>query len=119
MLEATLGEQGAERTPTAYYAAILTTLDGTVGLKLDEGNFTPAYFDVLALAAPSTVVWSNLHTLLNLTAPLFPALRPHPPALRSQIGIYGSIFVSLHRNQLGPPTVRQSFASILQLWLNP
>ncbi|KZV69917.1 NUC173-domain-containing protein [Peniophora sp. CONT] len=127
-LEATLDEQGAERTPTAYYAALLTTLDGTVqkekqsGLKLGEGDLLPAELYLLALVAPfapAPVVRSNLNTLLNLTAPLFPALHPHPPALRSQLGIYGSIFVSLDRNQLDLPAVRQSFASILQLCLDP
>ena len=91
-------------------------------MKLGEGDLLPAELYLLALVAPfapAPVVRSNLNTLLSLTAPLFPSLHPHPPALRSQLGIYGSICVSLDRNQLDIPAVRQSFASILQLCLDP
>ncbi|KZV69910.1 hypothetical protein PENSPDRAFT_752960 [Peniophora sp. CONT] len=103
-LEATPDEQGAERTPTAHYAALLTTLDGTNG----------TCFSYVVRAHAGRAV-----ELLNLTAPLFPALQPHPPTLRSQRGIYGSIFVSPDRNQLDLPAMHQSFASILQLCLDP
>jgi ribosomal RNA-processing protein 12 len=42
----------------------------------------------------------------------------HPPALRSQIGLYGSVLKALDRSQLDIQGIRQSFASILQLCLD-
>jgi ribosomal RNA-processing protein 12 len=57
-LEATIDEKKTERTSTAYFAAILTALGGTLqndassGLALDEGDMIPAELYLLALVAP-------------------------------------------------------------------
>jgi ribosomal RNA-processing protein 12 len=124
-LETTFREQNTEATPTAYFAAILTTLDGSIRkkeLSLEEGAILPAELYLLALIAPfvsAPVIRTNLNTLLLMTAPLFPALNQHPPALRSQLSLYHSIFRSLDRTQLDVQGVRQSFASILQLCVDP
>jgi ribosomal RNA-processing protein 12 len=124
-LETTFREQNTEATPTAYFAAILTTLDGSIQkkeLSLEEGAILPAELYLLALVAPfvsAPIIRTNLNTLLFLTAPLFPSLNQHPPALRSQLSLYHSIFRSLDRTQLDVQGVRQSFASILQLCLDP
>ncbi|EPQ57690.1 hypothetical protein GLOTRDRAFT_37808 [Gloeophyllum trabeum ATCC 11539] len=127
-LEATLDEQKIERTPTAYFAALLTTLDGTLqkekdlGLSLGEGDVLPAELYLLSLVVPfvqSPVICSHLNTLLSLTAPLFPHLVPHAPALRSQITIYGAVVLALDRAHLENPTIKQSFASLLYLCLDP
>lgn len=124
-LESTFKEQSTDATPTAYFAAILTTLDGTIQKKdvsLDEGAILPAELYLLALVAPfvpAPVMRSNLQTLLSLTAPLFPALNQHAPALRSQISLYHAIFQTLDRSQLEAQGVRQTFASILQLCVDP
>jgi ribosomal RNA-processing protein 12 len=126
-LEATIDERKTERTSTAYFAALLTALGGTLqndassGLALDEGDMIPAELYLLALVAPFVpppVIRGNLNTILTLTSPLFPSLMTHPPPLRSQIGLYGSVLKALDRSQLDVQGVRQSFASILQLCLD-
>ncbi|KAJ3505143.1 hypothetical protein NLJ89_g7567 [Agrocybe chaxingu] len=125
VLESTFKEQHAETTPTAYFAAILTTLDGTIQKKdisLEDSAILPAELYLLALVAPFTpapVIRSNLNTLLSLTAPLFPALSQYAPALRSQLSLYYAIFQVLDRSQLEVQGVRQTFASILQLCADP
>lgn len=124
-LESTFKEQGAESSPTAYFAALLTTLDATLQKKdsgLADGDVLPAELYLLALVAPfvaTPVIRANLSTVLTLTAPLFPALTQHAPALRSQLSLYNVIFTSLDRTQLDTQGIRQTFASILQLCLDP
>jgi ribosomal RNA-processing protein 12 len=127
-LETTFAEQATERSPTAYYAALLTTLDGTLqkerragALSLEDGDMLPAELYLLALTAPFVphpVVRANLATVLNLTAPLFPAIHPHAPALRSQLGLYAAVLQALDRPHLETPGIRQAYASILQLCLD-
>ncbi|KAA1475204.1 NUC173-domain-containing protein [Dentipellis sp. KUC8613] len=127
-LEATFQEQNTEKSPTAYFAALLTTLDGTIqkekpsGLKFGEGDILPAELYLLALVAPFTpppVIRANITTVLSLTAPLFPLVKAHAPALRSQLSIYDPVLRALDRSQLEIQGVRQSFASILQLCIDP
>jgi ribosomal RNA-processing protein 12 len=126
-IEATIDERKTERSPTAYFATLLTALGGTLqnnassGLALDEGDMLPAELYLLALVAPfvpTPVIRGNLNTILSLTSPLFPSLMTHPPPLRSQIGLYGSVLKALDRSQLDVQGVRQSFASVLQLCLD-
>ena len=123
-LEATFREQNTDATPTAYFATILTTLDGSIHkreLSLEDGAIFPAEMYLLALVAPfvsAPVIRTNLNTLLSLTAPLFPTLNQYPPALRSQLSLYDSIFRSLDRTQLDVQGIRQSFATVLQLCLD-
>ncbi|KAG8213920.1 armadillo-type protein [Butyriboletus roseoflavus] len=123
-LESTLTETHTDRTPTAYFAALITTLDGTLQKKdtaLGDGDVLPAVLYLLALVVPFVphlVIQSNLSTLLSLTAPLFPSLSDHAPPLRSQLTLYSSIFCTLDRSQLDTPAVRQSFATVLQLCLD-
>ncbi|KAF4621075.1 hypothetical protein D9613_000384 [Agrocybe pediades] len=124
-LESTFKEQKTEATSTAYFAALLTTLDGTIqkgDVSLEDGAILPAELYLLALVAPfvpSPVIRSNLNTLLSLTSPLFPALNQHAPALRSQLSLYHAVFQALDRAQLDAQGVRQTFASILQLSIDP
>ena len=124
-LEATFTEQKTERTPTAYFAALLTTLDGTIQKKelgLNEGDVLPAELYLLALITPFVappVNRANLNSILSLTTPLFPALIQHAPALRSQLSLYQGVLRALDRSQLEVQGIRQSFASILQLCIDP
>jgi ribosomal RNA-processing protein 12 len=126
-IEATLDERKTERSPTAYFAALLTALGGTLqndassGLALDEGDMLPAELYLLALVAPFVpppVIRGSLNTILSLTSPLFPSLTPHAPPLRSQIGLYGSVFKALDRYHLEVQGVRQTFASVLWFCLD-
>ncbi|KAK7472658.1 pre-rRNA processing protein [Stygiomarasmius scandens] len=124
-LESTFREQKTELSPTAYFAALLTTLDATIQKKevsLNEGDVLPAELYLIALVIPFVsvpVVRANLSTLLDLTSPLFPSLLHHAPALRSQLSLYDIVFTSLDRSQLETHGIRQAFASILQLCLDP
>ncbi|KAH8107256.1 ribosomal RNA-processing protein 12 [Cristinia sonorae] len=127
-LEATFAEQDTQRVPTAYFAALLTTLDGTLqsarssGPSLRDGDVLPAELYLLAIVTPHVppaVIKSNLNTIISLTAPLFPTLVPHAPPLRSQLSFYEAVFRALDRPQLEVPGLRQSFESILHLALDP
>lgn len=124
-LESTFKDQHTEATSTAYFAALITTLDGTIqkkDLNLEDGSILPAELYLLALIAPFVsppVIRSNLNTLLSLTAPLFPALNQHAPSLRSQLSLYHAIFQALDRSQLEVQGVRQAFASILRMCIDP
>ena len=82
----------------------------------------PAELYLLALVAPFVphpVIRANLNTVINLSAPLFPALVPHAPPLRSQLTFYAAIFAALERPQLETPGLRNAFGSILHLCLDP
>ena len=127
-LESTLTEQNTQRTSTAYFAVLLTTLDASLqkaresGPAFGDGDVLPAELYLLSLVAPFVpfpVVRSNLNTLITLTAPLFPQLVPHAPPLRSQLTLYEAVFHALERTQLETPGLRQSFESILLLCLDP
>lgn len=124
-LESTFKEQKTEPSSTAYFAALLTTLDGTLQkkeLSLNDGDVLPAELYLLALVAPfvsTPVIRTNLSTILTFTAPLFPSLLNHAPALRSQLSLYQVVLVSLDRSQLETHGIRQAFASILQLTVDP
>ncbi|KAF5393513.1 hypothetical protein D9757_000788 [Collybiopsis confluens] len=124
-LESTLKEHATEPSPTAYFAALLTTLDGTIQKKdtaLRDGDVLPAELYLLALVVPHVsvpVIRANLSTILVLTAPLFPSLLNHAPALRSQLSLYQTVLVSLDRSHLEIHGIRQAFASILQLSIDP
>src|SRR6267154_4906608 len=73
-LETTFTEQNTDATSTAYFAAILTTLDGSIQkkqLSLEEGAILPAELYLLALVAPfvsGPIIRANVNTLLSLTA---------------------------------------------------
>ncbi|KAI9509733.1 NUC173-domain-containing protein [Russula earlei] len=126
-IEATLDERKIERSPTAYFAALLTALGGTLqpdvpsGLVPSEGDMLPTELYLLSFVAPFVpppVIRGNLDSILSLTSPLFPLLTNHAPPLRSQIGLYGSVFRALDRSKLEVQGVRQCFASVLQLCLD-
>jgi ribosomal RNA-processing protein 12 len=124
-VESTLKQHKSDPTPTAYFAALLTTLDASIQKQdttLGEGDMLPAELYLLAFISPFVplpVIRSNLNTILSLTSPLFPALTQHAPALRSQLSLYHVLFKSLEKSQLETNGIRQSFASILQLAADP
>ncbi|GLB37646.1 putative NUC173-domain-containing protein [Lyophyllum shimeji] len=124
-LESTFTAQKTDPSPTAYFAALLTTLDGTLQKQRqgsDETEVLHAELYLLALIAPfvsTPVIRTNLDTVLSLTLPLFPSLKDHAPALRSQLSLYHVVYQSLDRSQLETPGIRQTFATILQLCIDP
>ncbi|RDX55210.1 NUC173-domain-containing protein [Lentinus brumalis] len=127
-IEATFREQNTEPSATAYFAALITTLDGALqssrasGPALGEGDVLPAVLYLLAAVAPYVphpVIRSHLSTVLSLTSPLFPTLSAHAPPLRSQLTLYGTILIALERPQLDTQGLRQAFMTIVQLTLDP
>ncbi|KAF7306090.1 rRNA processing protein [Mycena chlorophos] len=116
-----------QKAPATLLVAVESTLsdqrkDRTQPLSLGDGDILPAELYLLALVAPFVpipVIRSHLNNLLTLTAPLFPALAQHAPALRSQLSLYNAILKVLDRSQLEVQSIRQAFASILQLCLDP
>lgn len=124
-LESTFKEQNTNASPTAYFAALLTTLDGVLQRQKqssDEMEVFHAVLYLLALIAPFVsipVIKAHLNTVLSLTGSLFPVLKDHAPALRSQLSIYSVIFQSLDRSQLDTQGIPQAFASILRLSIDP
>ncbi|KAI0708959.1 NUC173-domain-containing protein [Cerioporus squamosus] len=127
-IEATFREQNTEPSATAYFAALITTLDGALqssrasGPALGEGDVLPAVLYLLAAVAPYVpppVIRSHLSTILSLTSPLFPTLSAHAPPLRSQLTLYGTVLTALERPQLETQGLRQAFMTIVQLTLDP
>lgn len=127
-LEATFKEQNTDRTPTAYFAGLLTALestaqrDATGEYALGDADILPAELYLLALIGsfvPPPIIRTNLNTLLAATASLWPHLNPHAPPLRSQLTLYNAILRALDRTLLETQAVRQSFATILQLCVDP
>ncbi|GJJ06213.1 hypothetical protein Clacol_000403 [Clathrus columnatus] len=122
-LETTLTEQNTERSPTAYFAALLTTLDSSKNNPtFGEGDVLPAILYLLALVmpyVPPLVIRTNLTVLLSLLNPIFPALLPYAPPLRSQLTIFSSIIKALDIPLLDNPNLRQAFNLILDLTIDP
>ncbi|KAF8586684.1 NUC173-domain-containing protein [Ramaria rubella] len=122
-LESTLAEQGTERSSTAYFAVLLTTLESSQSKRsFGDGDIIPAILYLFALVAPHVppaVIRSHLSTLLSLLAPLFPALTPYAPPLRSHLSLFNAIIQALDISQLDSPGVRQTFTFVLDLTLDP
>lgn len=131
-VEATLKEQEQEATPVAYYASFLATLQETLkreqasndDLKVEEGDMVPSLLYLLSLVmphVPHAVVRSNLPIILETIAPLLPLVASSAPSLRSSIGILSSVILALDLHHLtsGPPLLRQSYATLLELTVDP
>ncbi|KAH9931181.1 ribosomal RNA-processing protein 12 [Epithele typhae] len=87
-----------------------------------EGDILPSVLYLLAAVAqyvPQPVILSHLTTIVSLTSPLFPSLSAHAPPLRSQLTLYGAIFLALDRSHLETQGLRQAFMTIVQLCLDP
>lgn len=131
-VESTLNEQEQETTPVAYYASFFATLQETVKreeasgkeVNVDEGAVIPSALYLLSLVLPHVphpVLRTNVSSLLGTVAPLFPLISSSPPSLRSAIGIVSAIIGALdvHHLTSSAPIIRQSFATILDLTIDP
>ncbi|KZT59521.1 NUC173-domain-containing protein [Calocera cornea HHB12733] len=128
-IESTLREQGANLTPVAYFAALLSTLEQQVkkervegSLSLGEGDVLPAVLYLLALVIPhvsSPVLRTHTNTAFGILAPLLRPLTHSAPPLRSLLAIYQAWLPHLEAAQLHTPLPRQSFASITEYTLDP
>lgn len=122
-LESTLTDQGAEKSATAYFAALLTTLESSkINPTFGEGDVIPAILYLLALVAPyvpEPVIRSNLSAVLSLVVPLLPSALPYAPPLRSQMTLLSFIIRALDNSQLDVPSVCQAFNFALDLTVDP
>ena len=123
-IETTFAEQKTKRTPAAYFASLLTTLESTVQAQksseylLGDADMLPAELYLLSLVIPCVpfpIIRTNLHTILSTISPLWVALKSFAPPLRSQITILESVIIAVEGPQLETLALRQSFASILDL----
>lgn len=149
-LESTLQESSkasgtSERNPTAYFAALLTTLEGCLSqndLDLEDGSTLPAILYLLALIfpfVPPAVLRAHLSKIFQLLPPLLPLATPsYPPSLRSLITAIGTALTSMDQGlvlstisisnsfstgaTIGTGTstaIRNTFATLLELVLDP
>ena len=108
VIKATFHEQNTEPSATAYFSALLTTLDGSrasfqssraSGSALSNSDVLPAMLYLLAAVATYVsrpVICSHLSTIITLTSPLFPALSTQAPSLRSQLVLYGNVLLAFN-----------------------
>ncbi|QRW23973.1 ribosomal RNA-processing protein 12 [Rhizoctonia solani] len=107
-LEQTFAEQTppTPRSAVAYCAALL-----------------PGALYLLAAVlpyVPTPVIRSQVSVLLPLLAPLLPLSSQHPPALRSLLSVLCALWTPLDAPTLtGTPLVRNAWASVLQLCVDP
>lgn len=142
-LESTLDQTDAETStrhnPTAYFAALITTLEGCLSkgdTALEDGDTLPAVLYLLALTVPfvsSTVLRTNSARLLQLLPSILPlTTHDHAPPLRSMITIFGAILASLDQGMIQATimtsgsaatstsiSIRQIFSTLLELTLDP
>ncbi|KAG8794506.1 hypothetical protein FRC16_010479, partial [Serendipita sp. 398] len=142
-LEATLEQnagssENSRQSPTAYFAALITTLEECIlrkELSLDEGSTLAATLYLLAMVVPfvqPTVLRANLSKLYQTLPQLLPlALPNHAPPLRSLVSIFGSICSSMDQAMIqstlnttgNTPSatsvaIRQTLSSLLELTLD-
>ncbi|KAH7335724.1 armadillo-type protein [Rhizoctonia solani] len=127
-LEQTFDEQNppTPRSAVAYCAALCTTLEQAVkgrNVSLGDGDLIPATLYLLAAVlphVPTPVVRAQVSVLLPLLAPLLPLSSQHPPALRSLLSVLCSLWAPLDAPTLtGTPLLRNAWASVLQLCVDP
>ena len=124
-LTTTLSSLSAAPAASAYYAALVTTLEGTLTrneTSLDEGEILPATLYLLAIVTPfvpPSLLRSQLATLHPILAPLLPHTNPHAPSLRSLITIFGVVISSLDSHSLDVLGVRGSFSTLVERTIDP
>src|SRR6266404_2750830 len=115
----------AAPTPAGYFAALLTTLEGTLArneTSLNEGDILPAtlyLLSIVVLFVPPALLRSQCPTLLPLLTPLLPYTNPHAPSLRSLITILGAFISSLDSHSLDAPGVRNGFSTLVEHTIDP
>lgn len=144
-LESTLREtsnpiKSSEQSPTAYFAALITTLEGCLSrgdTTLNEGDTLPAILYLLALVfpfVPEPVLRSHMSKTFQIIPPLLPlAIPSHAPSLRSLITIFGTAIAAMDQGQILATvsssvgssssaisvSIRQTFSTILELVIDP
>jgi len=120
----------ATPTASAYFAALVTTLQGIITRNersLNDGGVLPATLYLIAIVipfVPPALLRSQSSTLLPILVPLLPHTYPHAPSLRSLVTIFG-IFISsldshsLDSHSLDAPSPRNAFSTIVEHTIDP
>jgi len=112
----------ATPTASAYFAALVTTLQGTLTrneTSLNDGDVLPATLYLIAIVipfAPPALLRSQSSTLL---VPLLPHTYPHASSLRSFVTIFGIFISSLDSHSLDAPALRNVFSTIVEHTIDP
>lgn len=115
----------ATPTASAYFAALITTLQGTLirnETSLDDGDVLPATLYLIAVVipfVPPALLRSQSSTLLPILAPLLPHTHSHAPSLRSLVTIFGIFTSSLDSNSLDAPGLRNVFSTLVEYTIDP
>jgi ribosomal RNA-processing protein 12 len=121
-LESTLNEQTSPRTPTAYFAALLTTTSQLVSQQGDNDGTVAAALYLLALVAPHTpkpVLRSKSDALIQVAVPLLVSFGADAPALKSLLSVLQPVLGSLSVEQLAQPAVGQAYSTVLSIVADP
>lgn len=121
-------EVGPPFSATGYFASLVPCLAKATQSKADkddfsEGGLIPATLYLLAAVTPETpkqVVVNQLPTLLPTLLGLFDPCLARPPALRSLIQIFTTIFLLCPSQTLSSsPLLKKAFNHFLELNLDP
>jgi ribosomal RNA-processing protein 12 len=112
---------------SAYFAALVTTLQGTLTrneTSLDDGDVLPATLYLISIVipfVPRTLLRSQSSTLLPILAPLLPHTNPHAPSLRSLVTILGIFISSLDSHSLDAPApaLCNVFSTLVEHTIDP
>jgi ribosomal RNA-processing protein 12 len=114
---------------TAYFASLVQCLEKACTPKskdatdYSEGGLIPATLYLMATVVPETpkqVVSNQLNTLLPILIPLFDPCLSHPPALRSLVQIFTTIFLLAPVSLLNSsPLLKRAWNHFLELNVDP
>lgn len=114
---------------TAYFASLVQCLEKACAPKskdakdYSEGGLVPATLYLMATVVPETpkqVVSNQLNTLLPILIPLFDPCLSHPPALRSLVQIFTTIFLLAPIGLMNSsPLLKRAWNHFLELNVDP
>jgi len=119
----TLKEQKSERTPTAYFAALLSLLSSNGAQGKDVAATVVYLLDLVTPHVPQPLLRSKFTLIFETLAPALMRGDADAPFLRSAIGCLESLLVvqdaqawALPQSQTGP---RRAVAGLLQIAMDP
>ena len=128
VVEETIRDQGAQFTPTAYFAALLCLLEKCSKSSQNARNQETAaavvyLLDLIAPHVPSPLLCSKFALVASILAPTLESGTEDAPFIRSSIGCFVSLLIvqdvqawAIPPNQTGP---RQITAALLALGTDP
>ena len=126
-IQSTSGNSSSPATPTAsaYFAVLVTTLQGTLirnEKSLNDSDVLPATLYLIAIVipfVPPALLRSQSSTLLSTLVPLLPHTHSHAPSLKSLVTIFGVFISSLDSHSLDAPGLRNAFSTLVEHIIDP